>query len=66
MFNDDNGKLSFMRFGAFVALMLGVVLGICGTVGFFFQLKDSVNIIMSSQGMIALVLGAKAWQKSKE
>jgi len=66
MFRDAHGKLSFMRIGSFIALCLGFSIGIIGGIGFLNQFTDSVSVIAVSQAMIALVLGAKAWQKTSE
>lgn len=66
MFKDDNGKVSFIRVACFVALMLGVGIGVCGIIGFLMAIPDAIAVIASSQALIALILGAKAWQKMSE
>ena len=66
MFKDKNGKVSFLRVASMIALLTAVVLCIAGVIGFFMKLNDSITVIATSEALIALVLGAKAWQKMSE
>ncbi len=66
MFKDEKGKISFMRIGCGVGLLLGFIVGVFGIIGFMLDKFEAVTVIATSQGLIALVLGAKAWQKTSE
>ena len=66
MFKDNKGKISFLRVASFIALITSVILCLAGIVGFFMQLSNSITVIATSEALIALVLGAKVWQKMSE
>jgi hypothetical protein len=66
IFTDSKGQASFLRVGGFIAIIFGVVIGLAGVFGFFFGVKDAAILIAASEGLITLVLGAKAWQKVSE
>ena len=61
-----NGKLSLIRIGAFIAIIMGASMSLCGVIGFFMSLKDSAVFASLGAGLITTALGLKAWQKKNE
>lgn len=66
MFKDEKGKVSFMRVASFIGLLLGVAESVIGMIGFLVKIDGAIIVIGSSQALITLILGAKAWQKKSE
>jgi len=61
-----DGQTSALRIGMYVALFVGAIIALEGGVGFFIGLDKSLEMVFAGEGIMALALGAKAWQKQTE
>jgi hypothetical protein len=66
IFRDDKLNLSYIRVAGFIALIFAISIGICGIIGYFNKLNDSILLITSAETLITVILGIKAWQKTSE
>lgn len=60
------GGFSTMRLCVLLAVGTGMATVGAGLVGFFLQIAASPLIVGSGESLIALALGAKAWQRTAE
>ncbi len=66
LIEDPTGGNSTLRLCVLVAVGVGAATIGCGLVGFFREIKDSMMVIGSGQGLITIVLTLKVWQRHVE
>lgn len=65
-FKDHKNKLSMMRIGFMVSLVLGTILTLAGTVAMFMKLPDTSVALTLGTGLIGSSAFAKALQSRYE
>jgi hypothetical protein len=65
-YHDHKGKPSTMRILAMMGGVLGSVICIAGTVGFFLRIPDAVMLVTVGAGLIGAGEIAKGWQGRAE
>jgi hypothetical protein len=66
MFTDNQNKLSMMRVGFFVCLIIGSLLSLGGMIAVFMKLADASVLVMSGTGLMGTSSFAKAVQSKWE
>jgi hypothetical protein len=66
LLEDATGGTSTLRLCILLSVAAGLATMAAGLVGFFRELKDSMIVIGSGQGLITLVLSLKVWQRTVE
>lgn len=65
-YEEDTNVTSFIRIGAMIATINGVIISLSGVVGWFAMKADSLLIIGAGTGLITLALGLKTLQRKLE
>jgi hypothetical protein len=65
-YENKPGETSAMRIIAMEAVQLGALVVLSGVIGFFARIPDAVIVMSTGAGIVALALGAKAWQAQAE